>query len=263
MKPVMALVLLCGLVVLASMQNCSEVNFSGQSGESSKLGDPDPSDPPPELPPELPPEFPPICPGGQTYDGTRCVPFSEVCASFQELTGDPIVVPARDGSGVCYYLKLINHKALVSSSQYPNMRMDIEARPHDPTTTHPRIMDTKTINELRILGTREIVLSGAFDGSARVRVDNFFLVETEFVSQGQLVKKLFGQGTADAPKPGQPLTVGGQEVVYVPGLASGTDIIDPVDLALVTPLQMPVKFRVSALDCGSVGETSDIFVLFR
>lgn len=254
MKPSRVGALLLGLVLLALMQNCTEVDFAGQSDNGpSEAGGPNPPDD----------GLPPLCPGGQTYDGTSCVPFQATCASFQELTGDPIMVPARDGSGVCYYVKLINQKALVNSSNYPNMRSDITAR-RFTGTDYPRIMDSREINELRVLGPREIILSGSTDGTAKVRVDNFFLLETQFASQGQTVTKLFGQGTGDVrPQGGQPILVSGQEVVYVPGLAAGTDIIDPVDLQFVTPIDKPVKLRLSALDCGLVGETSDIYVLFR
>lgn len=144
------------------------------------------------------------------------------------------------------------------------MRNDVAARSHDGITPHPRIMGSTQIGALTIQGDREIILSGSSDGTAKIMVDNFFLLEALFSDeQGAAARTLFGQGTADAPIPGQPLLVDTQEVTYIPGKSGGTDIINPVDLKPFIPINKTLNLRISSLDCGGVGGTTDIYILFR
>jgi hypothetical protein len=146
------------------------------------------------------------------------------------------------------------------------MRNDITARMHDSVTPHPRIIGssannaggTKSFN-LLLLGEREIMLSSNSYGSANIAVDNFILLEV--TTPGSIV--LWGSGTADAPPDSGSILVGGQPVPFTSNASGGTDRFTPVNLASLLPQNQNLVFKASALDCGGVGSTTDVYLLFR
>ncbi len=290
------------LLALTQFQNCGQVQFEqAQTDQSSTLGTDDPDSglglppieedqnpttpddqsnttppddgslppvvviPPVVTPPPVVEPLPPVCPAGTSYNGVVCVPFAAVCNQYIELSGDDIVVPPRSAGGLCYYIKMVNARPTVSSTNYPEMRTDITARSHDNgVTPYPRILGARLLEGMMVLGEREIILSGSSSGQAQIQVDNFFLLESIYeTADGLTRRELFGQGTADAPLSGVGLMVDSQRVNYIPGVAGGTAIINPVDLKPFIPLNRLVDLQISALDCGGVGGTTDIYILFR
>lgn len=235
-----------GLIALSLFQNCAAKKTYSQDPRYLNSG------------------LNPLCDAGETYDGTSCVPFKAECDSFVELKASPYIIPARSSENICYFIKVVNAVASASSSTIPAMRSDIIARSHDANTPNPRIMGETKITNLLIGGEREMILASNSIGTGIIKVDNFVLVESYFDdNDGSSTRRLFGQGTADAPRTNEPLSVGGHEVKYITGKNGGTDIINPIDLQAFIPILRPVQARISALDCGGTAEASDIYLVFK
>ena len=213
-----------------------------------------------------------MCPAGQTYDGHGCVAISPACDSYVEVTSDNFAIPARtqtaDGKGkVCYYAKLVNKVKLANSSTFTERRSDIVSRLHGGSgNAPPHVMGSREIKFV-LQGDREVVLAGDSHGGDDIYVDNYFLVEVMF--PGLAKPNLWASGTADALPYASgggtmPIQVNGQSVLdwHAYG-AGGTSTFHAINMYNQLAKDKEISFRGSALDCGSVGETSDFYLLFR
>lgn len=212
------------------------------------------------------------CPAGRTYDGHECVAISPACDSYIEVTANNFAIPARtqtaDGKGkVCYYAKLVNKVALASSSTFAERRNDIVSRLHGGSgNAAPHVMGSREIKFV-LQGDREVVLAGDSHGGDDIYVDNYFLVEVMF--PGLMKPNLWASGTADAlpyqtKNQTMPIQVNGESVLDWHAYGSGgTSTFQAINMYNQLTLNKEISFRGSALDCGSVGETSDVYLLFR
>jgi hypothetical protein len=153
---------------------------------------------------------------------------------------------------------MMNQTAYVSSEDYTQMRTDINAADHDGLTPNPRITGTDEIG-FSILGNRDVILAGDAKGTVSMFFDNFLLVELE----NMYGLNLFGYGTGDSVPSGGQITVDGQPVSFQAFAPAGEATVPPVDLTPIIPVNQPVILRASGLDCGVLGQASNVYLLFR
>jgi hypothetical protein len=202
----------------------------------------------------------------------------ESCDSYKELKS-PFVIPERDCSHTCYYVKLSNAVASQPSSDYTVYDTNVTARDHnnfnDMSPVSPHIVGSSSTSagavadvQFVLQGKREIMLSGDTSGSQDIYVDNFILVR---LSQGGK-STYYGEGTGDSltyvnssiPGDNGHINVGGQPLQnYLVGAAQGAADFTPTNYGNLFELNTPVELKSEALDCGVVGQVSDIYLLFR
>lgn len=212
------------------------------------------------------------CGPGETYDGHQCVAISPSCDSYVEVTSSRFAIPARavntDGRGkVCYYVKLVNRVAKASSSTFTQLRSDIVSRLHGGAgNAPPHVMAAREVSFV-LQGEREVVLAGDSHGGDDIYVDNYFLVEVMY--SGLTRPNLWASGTRDAlpydsgGNP-SPILVGSQPVTDWHAFGDGgTSRFNPINMYNQLTRDREITFKGSALDCGSVGESSDVYLLFR
>ena len=108
------------------------------------------------------------------------------------------------------------------------------------------------------------MLSGDIRGAKDIFVDNFILVEMERGSWFQLL----GYGTADSLPSSGTMYVGRDPVAFTSFAPWGMAQFKPIDLTSKLP-EKPglssgaIDIRVTSLDCGVIGQTSDVFLLFQ
>lgn len=187
------------------------------------------------------------------------------CRSFQELVGTTITVPAQNGDGVCYYVRLMSASSShASGSRGEALAEDVVARPHARPDNNPRpyILGQKQISQLQLLGKRNVALSGSFSNAqASMFIDNFFLVEqvTEVGSY-----RAWAYGTADAEPSGGKITVNNFAVedfyAYARG---GTATVAAIDMTAAIPSGLKMSLHFRGLDCGVAAVASDVFMVFH
>ncbi len=212
------------------------------------------------------------CPAGQTYDGHDCVAISPSCDSYVEITSSKFAIPPRNmnaaGKGkICYYVKLVSKVAKANSSTFKERRTDIVSRLHGGSgNAPPHVMASKEISFV-LQGDREVVLAGDSHGGDDIYVDNYFLVEVMF--SGLKKPNLWASGTKDArpldaKNVEMPIQVNGQDVTDWHAFGDGgTSRFNPINMYGQLAKDKEISFKGSALDCGSVGESSDVYLLFR
>lgn len=211
------------------------------------------------------------CPAGETYDGYKCVAISATCDSYVEVPSSKFVIPPRnvnaDGKGkVCYYVKLVSKVQLAPSESFSARRSDIVSRNHGGEGNAPPYVLASKLVSFILQGDREVVLAGDSFGGADIYVDNYFLVEVLY--PGLTKSNLWASGTADAlPYSGKgvgPIMVDGQPVDDWHAFGEGgTSTFKAINMYSHMTKNKEILFRGSSLDCGSVGESSDVYLLFR
>ncbi len=254
------------LVVFFAFQNCSQKSFSAKesastlsvgSGTETQFDDDENNNNNSKTPEALDEDI-------VTTPQREDVNFSN-CQSFQELTGDSIVVPARTASNVCYYLRLMFAKpGAKSGTRGEAVASDVIASPHERADgdMHPYVLGQKDITQLQLLGARSVALSGSFSNAqANMSIDNFFLLEqsTEVGSY-----RVWVYGTSDAEPAGGKITVGNYSVEnfysYAP---KGTAQVTAINMTSAIPSGLKMSIRFRGLDCGSWAEASDVFMVFH
>lgn len=283
-----------GGFLILNFQNCSKVSFTNAQVASQNSPNSPSAPSSPGLPPVAPAAIPLLitppaptalaCPIGETNSSKGCVP----CANFVALpvSGTNFYdVPAADGN--CYYIHIINSVDLgspISSSNWQTSRLDVVSRNHDvphgnwnPLVIGSTKNSSGSINvgavstiQVTLQGVRTVTLAGSPSGNVNMLVDNFILLEMQSRTLGL---QNLAEGTADAlpwANPGvanslttAPITVGGQPIQYVSFATGGTTDITPVNLSPFFPINDPVSMRTTGLDCGGVGDISDIYLLFQ
>ena len=204
-----------------------------------------------------------VCDAGYTDDGHSCVLQSTQCLSYVEIKEDKFVLPAKVNN-VCYYVKLVDQYNLSPSGQLKNFRKDIISRNHDGGGNRaPGIIGERKISfKLPADSQWNIVLGGDTHGEKEMAVDNYFLAEIS--SENAKLPILWAAGTADALPGDGPLTVNGQAVTdfHIHG-TSATSHFQPEDITSKIVKGESVEFHGSALDCGGIAGSTDIYLIFR
>jgi hypothetical protein len=202
----------------------------------------------------------------------------ENCDSYQELKS-PFVIPARDCDHTCYYIKLSSEVDLQPSSDYTVFEQNVFARDHDDFSDmnpkHPHIIGSSATSggavgdvQFVMLGQREVTLAGDTSGSQDVYVDNFILTQLQMNGQ----TSYSGEGSGDSPTYNNSsiagdngyINVGGAPLTdFLVGADGGTSNFTPMDFGPKLQLNTVIDFKSEALDCGAVGQVSDIYLLFR
>jgi hypothetical protein len=202
----------------------------------------------------------------------------ENCDSYKELKS-PFVIPARDCDHTCYYIKMSSLVPEQASSDFTVYETNVTARDHDNYSDlnpkNPHIIgssktSTGAIGEVNFVmqGAREVILAGDTSGSQDVYVDNFILTTLKQAGNTSYC----GEGSADsvtytnssiAGDDGY-VNVGGAPLKdFLVGAAGGTSNFNPMDFGPKLQLNTVIDFKSEALDCGQVGQVSDIYLLFR
>ncbi len=195
------------------------------------------------------------------------------CKSVIELqppaVGNLLHVPARDSSGVCYTLKIINPSRFSPSSINTLLDLDVVSRNHDngysdPTKIrHPYVLGESSFG-LYLEGERSLKLAGGNSATTGISVDNFILVGLSPIAQLGNPFYYLAYGTKDS-------TVGDltgvlfndQTVPLTAYAVGGTSLVPPLNLDNKVSSKVNYALDVRALDCGGVGTVSNIYVLFQ
>ncbi len=232
----------------------------------------------------------PTCQPNYVYDGESCVPQTVACQSYQELilSNSPLVIPARDKNQVCYFVHVINQVVSASggsiaSSNWLSARQDIVARSHDLNHANaaPKVIDSVfdgsaiavgAVGELKftLQGQRNVMMGGNSAGNIPMSVDNFLFLEInsatkgkEYVAEGSSDSVPFANPNNSSDSSTGPITINGQAVPFVSFGTSGTVQVAPVDISNYLPINDQIDFKVTGLDCGNVGDISDVFIMFQ
>ncbi len=187
-----------------------------------------------------------------------CAAPVTTCQKYVEITATDFDVPARDGRGTCYYKKLTDSVSTVSSELFSPMRNDMLAANHDGQTPHPRVMASKEIG-FDLVGTRQVVLSSDPQGKSPIAVDNFLFVEL----QSLYSLDLLGYGTGDSRLSDGTIRLSNTPIQFQSFADAGSANVPPIDLTEKVPVGTSLVLRSSMLDCGQVGGSSGVYILFK
>jgi hypothetical protein len=180
-----------------------------------------------------------------------------------------IIVPAKTESHICYSLKLFDAYKATDAAKFRN---DIKAAAHGagrPSVAAPLILGEKRVS-IRLDGLRKVYLSADKAAEAKIRVDNFLLME---VDNGKSSVN-WAAGTADS----RFLNAGGEHLL-IQNRQSRTEIYDEVpfsafakggsadipisDLSRMFSVGMDYDLRLTALDCGLGKSVSAGYLVFK
>lgn len=184
------------------------------------------------------------------------------CSSYEEISGNSIVVPARDiTTGKCYYSKI--------QPKYSNtLQTSVLARNHGRssgtgTNLPPMIIGSKSFDVL-LQGDRAVKLSASpTDISAPILVDNFILVR---MNNDSFMR---AYGTADSTiklEDGSVTDYFLYKNIQVPFKAyeaGGTARISELNITGALPVGVQSNISVEALDCGAAQEIVPMYVVFQ
>jgi hypothetical protein len=148
-------------------------------------------------------------------------------------------------------VKLVDAVPQANSSAFKkNLRSDlvVNTRSYDRT---PYFMTTPSDHQLDLSRVDRACLAGDARGNAGISVDNFILFEV-FETDGRFIKAATVGGHEGLTRNGQ----------TVPELASGFNHnACAVDLRNFLPSGRPFRLKTSAMDYGSVGSSSDVWLV--
>ena len=251
-----------GAILIGAFQNCSPSEFALQDESSNLINQTDISSNASNQ--ESVEEVKDVERDMSTTPLEGPVSFAS-CKSFQELDGDVIHVPPSDEDGICYYIKMMSASPSRESGSFGEARAtDVFARAHYPNRSrNPFILGEKQIQELVLLGKRNVALSGSFSNpNATMFIDNFFLLEQEIEARPFTA---WAYGTADAePRDGGKISVNGINVDDFFAYASGGRAqISAINLTPALPAELKMSIRFRGLDCGGSAVASDVFLVFH
>jgi hypothetical protein len=194
------------------------------------------------------------------------------CQKFVTLTasdGQLLDIPALTSDGICYIVKLISKSDYDPSSKNPKSDIEVVSRDHDKSvsdsniTHHPYALGSKTLR-LTFNDQRALRLSGAANDTASILVDNFILVGISLSTMKGTPSYYKAYGTKDSCVNGNDHVLFQNVAIPLTAFATGgTSTIRPLDLEGVTELKKEYTLDVRALDAGSVGHNSDIYLLIK
>lgn len=192
------------------------------------------------------------------------LPFA--CLFFQEIKDFPFEIPARTKNGVCYYKKLFDLISFSNSGGAHSLRLDsVWSRGHGADAghgmIHPYILG-RAVFDFKLLGYRDVKLSGKPNELASIRVDNFVLVGSR--KHQDEVYSYSAYGTDDAKITYTNYVLADdQQVILKPFAAWGTATISALELTERFSVNEAYELSVNALDCGGMKELSDIYIVFQ
>ena len=235
---------LIGVALLICYQNCSDAKFSTTTDA-----------------------------GNEIFNPADQAAFA--CTSFTAIAPDTtgrLDIPARDSLGTCYTIKVLDAVQFSPSSSNPNQDQEVVSRNHDSTasdplqTRHPYILGEKTI-EIYMEGARSIQLSGAADAATSIKVDNFILIgvgpsaliadPSYYQAYGTSDSTIQLNGTTDS------VQFRTHAIPLTPFASGGVSTITPLPLDTEIEVQKDYTMDLRALDCGSVGALSDVYLVFQ
>lgn len=206
----------------------------------------------------------------EEYQGRECQnkKAMEDCDSVMELepTNGAVLIPARKGDKECFALKIIDKKNNQSSQNYSDRLDGVLGRDHDlGVNKNPRIM-SESHYTIKMLGEREVLLSGDKMGLSDYSVDNFFLFKIRSNNS-----QWFGMGTGDSKAIGYNAPVVNIANVWteipfeVKANGGSAQYTENTILSekMTFPQGQNFQFDSYALDMGRVGETSDLYMIFK
>lgn len=184
------------------------------------------------------------------------------CATYEEISGSSISVPARDiTTGKCYYTKI--------APKYSNtLQPSVLARNHGRASgtginLPPMIIGSKSF-EVLLQGDRAVKLSASpTDISAPILVDNFILVRMNNDSF------LRAYGTADSTiqldngSASNYILYKDIQVPFKSYEEGGTARISELNITGNLPVGVQSNMSVEALDCGGGQEIVPMYVVFQ
>lgn len=192
------------------------------------------------------------------------LPFA--CLFFQEIKDFPFEIPARNKNGVCYYKKLFDLIAFNNSGGAHSLRLDsVWSRGHGADAghgmIHPYILG-RAVFDFKLLGYRDVKLSGKPNELASIRVDNFVLVGSRKHQDEKYSYSAYGTDDAKITYTNYVLA-DDQQVILKPFAAWGTATISALELTERFSVNEAYELSVNALDCGGMKELSDIYIVFQ
>jgi hypothetical protein len=261
-------------VLMVAFQNCAQMNFApatdvlaeSTSPNGDSLGQTDVNQDnngnnAGATPTPAPTATPPV------VDLADAKPFS--CKVFTEITYNPAAtlnIPKRDSnSGECFVMKIVSKAIFQKSATNPNQDNDVVSRDHATNTSnhHPFVLGNAMVR-MRLGGERAIKLSGGKNDTANILVDNFLLIGIAATSQIGDPQYYKAYGTSDSSAIGYQGVLFKDVTIPVTAFATGgTSTIKPLSLAGQIEIDRDYTLDVRALDAGSYGEVSDIYMLFQ
>ncbi len=186
-------------------------------------------------------------------------------------SADPLEVPARANDGVCYSLKILDAVANGPSSSTTIVDETIISRNHDRTsqdsndTRHPYVLG-KVLVKLLMHDRRLIKLSSSGIEEMPIRVDNFLTVGTFPDNPTHVAPASYYHafGTMDSTiNNTDTISLNGEPVIVNDFGPGGTSSISTVDITNYIHPMTTYDLDVRLLDCGSVRESSDVYLLFQ
>jgi hypothetical protein len=217
------------------------------------------------------PDYPPDSTFRDPYTPSELPPFS--CARVEAIAaptdGSPLHVPARDASGTCYAMKLVQAVSYNPSNQNSVIDRDVISRNHDlknytADDVHNPYVLGKSALRLYLEGERSLKLAGGLSATAPIQVDNFILVGLAPTKQFGNPFYYLAYGTSDATVHGTSGVLFNNENVNLTAYAvGGTSQVPPISLDNKISSAVDYTLDVRALDCGGIGVVSDLYVLFQ
>jgi hypothetical protein len=239
------------IVLVVAFQNCSKMTFTSTpdtnaseslSSSNSETGGVDP---------------------GNVVDLTTVPPAG--CSSVKQINyvdGQLLSIPARDAGQVCYIVKLMDKMYYVGDNENKNFDMEVVSDNHGGLlNNHPKIMGSKKVRVL-LGGARSIKVAGGPKGTEPIIVDNFFLVG---IAPSALIgnpSDYHAYGTGDSVYTDNSVLFKNSKVGVTAFSGGGTaSVVLPLDGKIGIGAEYTMDMR--ALDCGSKGELTDIYLFFQ
>jgi hypothetical protein len=116
-------------------------------------------------------------------------------------------------------------------------------------------------------GPRNVVLSGAADSTTKITVDNFILVGLKPASASFNASYYHAYGTSDSTimynGNSDNILLQNSPVLLQPFGSGGTSTLTPLQVDGQMQVGSPTEVDVRALDCGGIGNNSDIYIVFQ
>ncbi|MCB0412494.1 MAG: hypothetical protein KDD22_08210 [Bdellovibrionales bacterium] len=264
---------------MTTFQNCGQdVEFATQqsalkseiedpindrSGDNDIVDEPQqPTPPPPKepVPSPIPEPMPPV-----KEDPKDEVVFE--CKSYKAITTDDFVVPPKDSSGRCYYIKLMSKVSSHKSGTYGEKRTsNVLASNHNGNSKDYIAPFEMGDAQLRfsVVGPWKVALSSSYsDPTASMSIDNFFLLELD----SKKGSHKWAYGTADAepnPSAGKGVLVDNKPIDSFYAFANGgTAKVKAIGISSYLAQQEVVDFRFRGLDCGGSAVATDVYLVFH
>lgn len=210
--------------------------------------------------------------GAKFKVGGKCEEFS--CKTIQTISPNSsgvLEVPARSAAGVCFAIKIMDALPNQTSIRIGKGKdADVISRNHDNGWNNPNNVAApyrmgNSILDFRLLGARQVKLSGQGSSLASIQVDNFVLVGTYPKSIASPDARYFrAYGTSDSSvRDTNSVLFKGTPIAVKPFGSGGTATVSPLDITPDVSIGDINTFDVRALDCGSSGTMSNLFLLFQ